>query len=263
MAKSWLNRLLSGIVNNSVSRNRWTPSVIYPDDLFLVSYPKSGNTWVRFILSNLLNDNPDKIVDFHTAVEFVPEVGVHLEQLNALQSPRIIKSHAPYVSEYPHVVYLVRDVRDVYVSYYHYLRKSSSPDQSFSEFLRDETIWPCLWNDHVCSWVDRENVLVVRYEDLLQDTVEVVTQILIFWDKRSFSPEEIEQAVAASSFDEMKKLERERGRPFKSRKAAQSASTFMRSGKRGDWRNWFDEDDKRFLWQRAGSVMQRLGYEYE
>jgi len=34
----------------------------YPDDLFLVSYPKSGNTWCRFMLAQIMH--PDLKIDF-------------------------------------------------------------------------------------------------------------------------------------------------------------------------------------------------------
>ena len=47
---------------------------VYPDDTFLVSYPKSGNTWVRFLLSNLLF--PQEDVGFANINRLLPAPGV-------------------------------------------------------------------------------------------------------------------------------------------------------------------------------------------
>ena len=46
---------------------------VYPDDTFLVSYPKSGNTWVRFLLANLLF--PDEEVGFANINRLLPAPG--------------------------------------------------------------------------------------------------------------------------------------------------------------------------------------------
>ena len=76
----------------------WLPSTVYPDDVFIVSYPKSGNTWVRFLIANLLKQQNEEI-DFYTVNRYVPEVGRHEEIIAGLKRPRIMKSHAPYVRE--------------------------------------------------------------------------------------------------------------------------------------------------------------------
>jgi tetratricopeptide (TPR) repeat protein len=93
--------------------SQWMPSTLYPDDIFITSYPKSGNTWLRFLLANLLKQQ-DEEIDFHTVHNYVPEVGKQEEIIKTLRRPRVMKSHAPYISEYPKVIYLIRDGRDVY-----------------------------------------------------------------------------------------------------------------------------------------------------
>jgi len=54
-----------------------------------VSYLKSGNTWVRFLIANLIKTSDDHI-DFHTAVKYVPEIGIHNDEISRLSRPRII-----------------------------------------------------------------------------------------------------------------------------------------------------------------------------
>src|SRR5579862_3428641 len=96
--------------------NRFT---VYPDDTFLVSYPKSGNTWVRFLLANLIYPNEE--IGFSNINRVLPSPDVLSRRfLKKLPRPRILKSHQPYDLRFRRVVYLVRDPRDVVISEYHF-----------------------------------------------------------------------------------------------------------------------------------------------
>jgi estrone sulfotransferase len=238
--------------------------VIHGDDCFLVSYPKSGNTWMRFLLANLLRSTEQNAdaepIDFHTAVRYVPEYELHTAEVDAAPRPRILKSHTPYVSAFPRVLYLIRDPRDVYVSYYHYMRKRLPGTTSFAEFLRMDGLHPCHWDEHVAGWIDRPTVLVIRYEDILADTHAQLGRCVDFWGGRSFSDEQIDHAVRASSFDQMKQIEQQKGRPFQNEAQKKQSTPFMRKGKSGDWVNYFDHADRAYLDQRCGDFMERFGY---
>ena len=96
---------------------------VYPDDVFIVSYPRSGNTWMRFLVGELVFQ---KEIDFHNLRELIPDIyiyGCTHSFLESLNRPRYIKSHEPYDPRYPKVIYLVRDPRDVAISYYNWLLK--------------------------------------------------------------------------------------------------------------------------------------------
>lgn len=258
---SFIKKLRSYLLSTNDREPSWLPKQIYPDDLFLVSYPKSGNTWLRFILANLLKRSSAEVIDFHSVINHVPEVGKHVAAIEQLERPRVLKSHAPYVPEYPRVVYIVRDARDVYVSYFHYLKSSLPPQMTFADFLRKPDVWPCRWHEHVTSWIDKPNVLVVRYEDTLEAPKSQLLQVLDHWSIRTFSDSRIEQAITASSFDRMKMLEAERGRPYLSDEEREKRSTtFMRQGKSGGWRDIFSKDDEAFLRAEAGVILEQLNY---
>ena len=48
---------------------------IFPDDVFLTSYPRSGNTWTRFLIGNLIHQN--ETVTFLSVERLVPDMYKH------------------------------------------------------------------------------------------------------------------------------------------------------------------------------------------
>ena len=80
-------------------------------DVFLASYPRSGSTWLRFILYELLSGQP---ATFESVNRYMRGPGTHNQGLAALPNQgRFLSSHEPYRAEYRRAAYLVRDVRDV------------------------------------------------------------------------------------------------------------------------------------------------------
>lgn len=242
--------------------SRYLRQPVYPDDTYIVSYPKSGNTWFRFILSNLLRSSADERIDFHAACRYVPDIEVHLEELAALSRPRFIKSHSPQlIREYPRVVYLVRDPRDVYVSYFYYLRKKLPEDLSLSDFVRELPKTIGEWHDHVSDWQNHSNALTIRYEDLHADPVAAITNALAFCDLQdAFSDSWIRAAIDCSSFKEMQNAEQHSGLPVRNGSQSSVAERFMRKGVSGDWQTELTPDDVSHIEVREGRMMRQFGY---
>src|SRR5438046_5865734 len=85
---------------------------VYADDTFLVSYPRSGNTWTRFLIANLLH--PEIEVGFANIESLVPDTAaLSSRTLKRVSRPRVLKSHQYFDPRYTNVVYVVRDPRDV------------------------------------------------------------------------------------------------------------------------------------------------------
>ena len=232
---------------------------IHPEDVFLVSYPRSGNTWVRFLLANLFK-RADEAIDFHNIHEYIPEEGRNNDIINTLSSPRIIKTHSAYKANYPRVIYLVRDGRDVYVSYYHYRLKILPEGCSFSEFLRMDDHSPCLWGDHVESWLSDKGqlsgILIVSYENLLTNPNTELKRMVDFIGIQ-VTEEEIIQAVHASRFENMREIDQTKGRKYN----LTGTDEFIRKGIKGEWREQFSQDDIDFFNKREGKILIDLGYE--
>ena len=238
--------------------SRWLPNTVYPDDVFIVSYPKSGNTWLRFLIANILK--PHEEINFHTVHNYVPEVGKQEKIIDNLQRPRVMKSHSLYIREYPKVIYLIRDGRDVYVSYYFHRLKQLPVDYTFREFLMRQDHYPCTWGQHVSSWLIKRSsskFLIVKYEDLIADCLKQLKRITNFLSLEP-TEDQIKLAMKKSSFDNMRRLELEKGRLYKDH----GPKIFMRKGKTGDWKNFFAKNEKTVFKSREGQPLITLGYEF-
>jgi hypothetical protein len=230
---------------------------ITPQDYMIVSYPRSGNTWVRFLLANLLEDSRYPL-NFQQMQNRVPSIHSNDEcrKIPVISSPRFIKSNMPYEPEYKKVIYIVRDGRDVMVSAYNYY--FSSNQISFLDFLQ-LNIWPGPWHAHVLSWLDKAqqlDLLLVRYEDLLKNTTIQLKYIAHFIGLNT-NHDKIDRAVRHSSFKALTKMEANQS--FSSR-TQPNLHKFFRTGKSGLWKQYFHEEHKTVFKPPANPVLARLGY---
>jgi hypothetical protein len=240
---------------------------VFPDDAYIVSYPKSGNTWVRFLVANLIHRDP---TDFVTMETRVPTIYKHTSrELAAFPRPRVMKSHEYFDPRYPRVVYVVRDPRDVIVSYYHYsLRKGFiTESQSIEDFGRTFVSGRIngfgTWHENVASWlaarVESPAFILVRYEDLRANCAFELERIarLLGHDKK---PSTIARAVEASSFEKMKALEAQSDGDTLHLKHKRADVPFIRKGAVGGWKQELPETVRSMIEQAWQPLMKRLGY---
>ena len=71
---------------------------VYPDDLFIVSYPRSGNTWTRFLIGNLIYQ--DEPVTFANVEDRIPSIYIFSDR-KLRRLPRVLKSHDCFDPRYP------------------------------------------------------------------------------------------------------------------------------------------------------------------
>ena len=143
------------------------------DAVIIASYPRSGNTWARYFISYLASMDPT--ISRGDLNRYVPDL--HQVSLRRISRSQFIalKSHSYPSRSYTKFIYLVRDPRDIALSYYSFLhnRKAymGSRHQFISEWARGR-IYPGAWGDHVRSWQrygNKTESLFVRFEDMVID----------------------------------------------------------------------------------------------
>ncbi|XP_071812061.1 sulfotransferase 1C2-like [Apostichopus japonicus] len=241
---------------------------VRPDDIFLITFPKSGTTWVQHIVCLILEDGTTSSVQNHLFQKapflempqsFCKETAEQppgmYEVAKEKPSPRFMKTQLPMEflpreieEKKPKIVYVSRNPKDNAVSYFNFCNLTVNCPQYkvWSEFLHDFTrgaIPRGSWFDNVLSWWskrDEPNVLFLKYEDLKKDLRASVIQISEFLE-RPLSEEAIDDIVMKSSFNAMKKNPKVNPdhlvASFKD--AIQENRSFLRKGQVGDWKNYF------------------------
>lgn len=181
-------------------------------DTYLVEFPKSGVTWLSMMLANaaLIQSGRSEEATFATSGLYVPDIHVSRDLAGPVFSTppcRLIKSHATYTPGYKFVIYLARHPVEVMQSYHNFIggRINSSIEDPY-DFVRSRKWGVRKWKNHVRSWIfknrDPARIIVVRYEDLLDDPISQMMRIstAFGWNLRGAS---VERAVSLSSASRM------------------------------------------------------------
>jgi hypothetical protein len=228
-------------------------------DAFLASYPKSGRTWFRFILSHYFaqvaarsTEQPDKTIDLFSMFGIVPNfdldpargVPAFRYQMQRPHLPLILVTHHNFKRSLflgRPVIFMVRDPRDVMVSsFFHATRHKHRFSGTMDAFIADQGQGlPALIN-YLNGWAEglqsRESA-VLSYEELTRDTMGASARIIEFLGCTP-AKEALRIAVAAADFGAMRELELQGGLPAHDYDRADSESLRMRRGKVGGFENY-------------------------
>jgi hypothetical protein len=244
---------------------------VRPDDTFIVSYPRSGNTWTRFLIANLLCAG--RHVSFANIEQIIPDAEAQSSRyLKRLPGPRVIKSHQYFDHRYPKVLYITRDPRDVAVSYYNFSRKYRhiADDYPLERYVRDfvtgtlqSSDWGT-WAENVGTWVaarnGRSTFLLLRYEDLKANTETELAKVARFFGVEA-SPETLRQAIENSSADQLRELEKKEGKEWVTTKKKRPDIPFIGSAVAGNWKSTLPAAAVEEIESAWGPLMVSLGYE--
>ncbi|KAJ8339917.1 hypothetical protein SKAU_G00345500 [Synaphobranchus kaupii] len=242
-------------------------------DTLIVTYPKSGTTWMQQALTLLFNRGDATVSQTVPNWARAPWLEQYYcpEVLKASQGPRIITTHLPYHLLAPSlqgsrakVIYVTRNPKDVAVSYYHFHKMANFLPQpgSFEVFLNkflDGTLNYGSWFDHVKGWTsqakDNRNFFYITYEDMWQDLKGSLERISTFL-QCPLEAEELNSTQRHCSFSSMKENAMVNYTQISEEIMDHSKGQFMRKGKIGDWKTMFTEEQSRHFDQVFESEME-------
>lgn len=193
-----------------------------PSDVFLVSYPRSGNTWVRAIIAHMLYSH-DRINSLDDLDVLVPDIHVGVPENVPRNGPRVIKTHRAYPFRhekqneklYNKIIYIRRHPFEVAKSFYDYLKNERGQVgcslRSFVSRFSYGSVQPGAWQSHIMSWSEMyndEDILHVSFENLKSDTTSEIMRIANFLDI-SIGMERSTKIKRLCTKDKMRKMEDE------------------------------------------------------
>lgn len=211
-------------------------------DILLASFPRSGNTWMRFFLCNLisLNEWNGKGVDFPLLNRTMPEFGASnlLRRWPQKTIPRVVKTHKAFqpIFKKNQSIGIIRDPRDVMVSYYHYKKdRYNTFTGSFSEFIRDPLDGLESWFRHYLSWCSHWT-LMLKYECIKDNQLHEFKRVLNVLDC-PLSEDLVNEAINRSNARTVESADILHKAP------STGDAKFVRSGRTKQWFHYFKESD--------------------
>ncbi len=163
--------------------------------IWLASYPRSGNTFVRVVLNDVFGIKTPSLSgegDFRVfssragvvdAVGHQQTTGIPADLVRMAQRSQeltIIKTHEPPATDDP-AIYIVRDGRSAIISYWHYLHDVEHMATPIESII-DGDVYAGAWSDHFAAWnpLERPNTLLLRYEEITADVNGLIGRLRAF-----------------------------------------------------------------------------------
>ncbi len=244
---------------------------IRPDDVFVVTPPKCGTTWMQTIVALLLSGDPEVETELSVKMPWVdirlremPEIAARLE---AMTCRRSMKSHTPLdglpLDDHAHYICVFRHPLDAHFSFRNHIRNIPIPwfDHWYPEHDDDGTTFRRFLDGgaegfdtdamplaHILqhykaakAMSDRPNVSLFHYSDMKRDLAGVFAQLSELLNTHHSNPV-MQQLIAAATFDHMKE-NAERYAPSGGKGFFKSDSEFFHSGSSGKWHGQLSDQE--------------------
>lgn len=198
--------------------------VLPKPEYYLVSYPKSGRTWLRMMIGSaalhhlrLEHNDPTDLETFARRSKDFPTIRITHDAESSNLSPDQIRFR-PKLYRQSKVLFLARDPRDVLASFFHHQKNRRAFDSGMPVFahpdemveasrggLRTMIRFYNLWVGHL---EETRGWMLVHYEDLKTDPAREVRRCLDFLGLDNASEESIQAGVEQGRFSQMQAMER-------------------------------------------------------
>jgi hypothetical protein len=250
-------------------------TALRPTDVFLVGHPRSGNTWLAYMLAILLEsgDAPGRVTVANIG-DFIPVIHGRdswISEHEGLSDPRIFRNERPNVPDlYPRSLFVVRDPRSTLVSYYHFYKTLTGGAQTLDAFIESYLADGCIrgfepvvrWDQLVTEWIGRarrRQVLIVKYEDLHQDRGRTLAEVARFCGLPD-SAQAMASALERGSFQRMREGEERHGVEPQHPPDPPSRGWFFRQGQTDGWKTELSTPALEAIEKAFGPAMTTLGY---
>ena len=278
--------------------------------IWIASFPKSGNTWMRAFLSSYLyldldkenfNFNLLKKIERFPNLNHLNNIGIKPKSfsdvakswipaqnyINLNNKINLLKTHQAFGSfkNFPFTdsnntlgaIYLVRDPRDVLISYAKHMNQSL--DETLDLVLEDDSKGNLFegknsvigemrgsWSQHYNSWKysNLKEKIIIKYEDLINNPFETFSKVINYLNylfrKLSFpfetNDERIHKCIEISNFNNLKNLEKKLGFSDNIR----PGTIFFNKGETNQWQKEINDKILYKIEKKFKKEMKELNY---
>jgi hypothetical protein len=218
-------------------------------------YPKCGGTWVSRLLRSYIGISGD------------------YGNSRLVRSNAVIQKHRLFTPHFKKPVIVIRDPRDVWVSYFFYeayhhkstgkkvilksYDENASDEQNLCSYIKEKTQFPerldpgFSYNKFLENWLDKPHIYLVRYEAMHSRPEETLVGILNYIGIANIDYPKVRAAIQENSFEKI--TGRDAG--------TEDKNSHKRKGIVGDWKNIFTAESARLVHDRQQGYLKKLGYE--
>jgi hypothetical protein len=193
--------------------------VVRDYDLFIVTYPRSGTTWMQQIVHLLANNGVQGNDHLEVHIPYLERAAAFkgISSLEQKEGRRYFKTHLPFTfglhtrNLRTKFIYVARNPKDCALSLYYFMSNNyriaykGSWEEFLHLFIAGDLIYG-KWSEHVMGWwhASREfdNILFLTYESIHRNLKGIISHVARFMET-SVTPEVIDQIVRKTSFSEM------------------------------------------------------------